>query len=96
MKSSLIEIAVGNLVKEIDSERVGVVRDIKLTPNGVNDPQLVAILFVEMAGIRGKSIVSATSNKFCPVEYETYAELFQCVHTSKLCDVLKEEQSPGL
>ena len=89
MKTSLIGIEIGNKIKEISSGRIGKLRDFKLTPNGINDPKLVAILFVEMNGERGKSVISATADKFEPIDDEGYIELFPSVHVNKISDSLK-------
>jgi hypothetical protein len=80
MKSSLIEIKIGNPIMHIEDNRIGILRDIRLSPNGINDPTIIAILFVEFNGQRGMSVMSATSNKFTPVDYHTYPEFYPGVH----------------
>lgn len=85
MQSSLIEIKVGDPVIELESGRVGVLRDMKLTPNGINDPKLLVILFVEMDNPgKGTSLMSATSNKFRPLISYEYDELYPGVHLNRL------------
>lgn len=85
MKSSLIEIAIGNPIKFEDG-RIGILKDIRLTPNGINDPQLISILYVEMEGFRGLGIMSATSNRFTPVDEFEYEEFYPSVHLNRLSD----------
>lgn len=82
MKSSLIEIAIGNPIKFEDG-RIGILKDIRLTPNGINDPQLISILYVEMEGL---GIMSATSNRFTPVDEFEYEEFYPSVHLIRLSD----------
>lgn len=83
MKSSLIEIGIGKAVLYEDG-RVGVVRDIKITPNGISNPKLVALLFVEIDNEGKKSMVSATSDRFFPAEDEEYEELYPSVHLNRM------------
>ena len=85
MKSSMIEIAIGNPVKYEDG-RIGILRDVKLTPNGINDTSLIPILYVEMNSRNGKSIMSATANRFKPTEEFEYAELYPTVHLNRLTE----------
>jgi hypothetical protein len=85
----MIEIKIGEKLLYED-DRVGKLVDMKLTPNGFTDRSLVAILYVEMDGRHGKSIMSATSNRFKPAN-ETYEELYPTVHLMKLTDKLEAD-----
>ena len=84
MKSSMIEIAIGNPIK-FEDDRIGILRDLKMTPNGMNDRSIVTILFVEM---EGGGIMSATANRFTPVDDFEYEELYPSVHLNRLNDKL--------
>lgn len=64
-----IEIRVGDTVKYEDG-RLGELKKIELKPNGTQNPFLVAILTVKMIG----STISATSDKFKPVENVQYLD----------------------
>jgi hypothetical protein len=90
MRTSLIEIAIGNPVKFEDG-RIGILRDIKLTPNGISNPELVAILFVEIDGFRGRGIMTGTANRFTPVEEFEYEELYPSVHASRVSEKINNE-----
>lgn len=83
MKSSLIEIKIGNPIKTEDG-RIGILRDMKLVPNGMNNPELVTVLFVELDGDRGRGVMSATSNRFFPVDEFEYAEFYPSVHMNRM------------
>ena len=91
MKSSLIEIAIGNPVKFEDG-RIGILRDIKLVPNGMTNPELVSILYVEIEGFRGKVMMSATSNRFTPVDDAEYAEFYPSVHSNRLSEEMSKKE----
>lgn len=75
MKSSLIKIEKGNKVI-YDGEKV-VIKDFVLTPNGMNDPKLVCIVYATKSN---GNTVSATSDKFIPCESEVYEEFYPTVH----------------
>lgn len=90
MASTLIEIAIGNPIKFEDG-RIGILRDVKLTPNGYSNPEIVAILFVEIDGFRGRGIMSATANRFTPVDEFEYEELYPSVHTNRMSERLSNE-----
>jgi hypothetical protein len=83
--SSLIQIKIGEKVLYEDS-RIGKLVDMKLVPNGSHNTQLVVILFVEMDGRNGKSVISATSNRFKPAPEETYDEFYPSVHVIRMSD----------
>ena len=90
MKTSLIKIAIGNPVKFEDG-RIGILKDIQLVPNGMSNSELVTILFVEIDGFRGRGIMSATSNRFTPINDFEYEEFYPSVHSNKLSEKLDEE-----
>ena len=83
--SALIQIKIGEKVLYEDG-RIGKLVDMSLVPNGVSNPELVVILYVEMDGRNGKSVMSATSNRFKPVPDETYSEFYPSVHASRLSE----------
>jgi hypothetical protein len=83
--SSLIQIKIGEKVLYEDG-RIGKLVDMSLVPNGSTKTELVVILFVEMDGRDGKSVMSATSNRFKPVPEITYNEFYPSVHTIRLSD----------
>ena len=83
--SSLIQIKIGEKVLYEDG-RIGKLVDMKLVPNGSTKTELVVILFVEMDGRDGKSVMSATSNRFKPAPKETYDEFYPSVHASRMSD----------
>jgi hypothetical protein len=85
--SSLIEIKIGEKVLYEDG-RIGKLVDMKLVPNGVFNPELVVILYVEMDGRNGKSVMIATSNRFKPAPDETYED----AHTRRLSDKLEDKE----
>lgn len=87
-KTSLLEINIGDQILYEDG-RIGKLVSTKLTPNGRTNPELVTILFVEMDGIRGKSIMSATANGFKPVSGYEYIELYPSVHASNLSNAVE-------
>lgn len=92
MKSSLIEIKIGNPIIETSSGRVGTLKDIKLTPNGMTSPDLVVILYVEMETGNGKtSIMSATSNRFRPLDSFEYEEFYPSVHMNRMIEKREKE-----
>jgi hypothetical protein len=80
---SLIEIKNGEKVLYEDG-RIGNLVGMKLVPNGTHDTQLVVILYVEIDGYNGKSLVCATSNRFKPAPEETYGEFYPSVHLISL------------
>lgn len=88
-KTSLLEINTGDKIMYEDG-RIGTLVSTKLTPNGRTNPELVTILFVEMDGIRGKSIMSATANRFKPVSGYEYNESYPSVHACRLSDTIAE------
>jgi len=77
----MIEIRIGDKVKEVSSDRIGIVRDIKLVPNCMENPNLIAQLFVEM---KNGNYICATANRFIPIDTEKYAEFFPSSHLFKL------------
>jgi hypothetical protein len=81
--SALINIKIGDPIQYEDG-RIGILRDIKLMPNGINNPEIVAILYAELKG----SIISATSNRFKPADNTSYEEFYPSVHLSRITDSL--------
>ena len=81
--SALINIKIGDPVRFEDG-RTGILRDIKLMPNGVSNPEIVAIFYVEMNG----SMISATSNRFKPANDHSYEEFYPSVHLNRMTDSL--------
>ena len=81
--STLINIKQGDPIQYEDG-RIGILRDIKLMPNGVSNPEIVAILYVEMYG----SMISATSNRFKPADDHLYEEFYPTVHLNQMTDSL--------
>jgi hypothetical protein len=81
--SALINIKIGDPLRYEDGRR-GILRDIKLMPNGVSNPEIVAVLYVEMNG----SMISATSNRFKHADDHSYEEFYPSVHLNKLTDLL--------
>lgn len=68
-KTGCIRIRIGDKVKYEDG-RIGTLKSIELAPNAAIAPNLVALLNVRL----GNSTVSATSDKFTPVESEMYLD----------------------
>jgi hypothetical protein len=64
-----IRIRVGDKL-QYDDGRIGTLRAIELGPNGTSNPAIVAILTVQLK----ESTVTATSDKFSPVDGELYLE----------------------
>jgi hypothetical protein len=83
--SSLIQIKIGEKVLYEDG-RIGKLVDMRLVPNGSTKTELVVILFVEMDGPNGKTVMSATSNRFKPAPEETYDEFYPSVHVIRMSD----------
>jgi hypothetical protein len=84
-QSCLIEVRRGEMVEELRArKRIGIVRDLRLVPNGVNDPKLICLLTIEFPG--GGKTVSASSH-WKPVSDEYYLECYP----SFLLDVAHNE-----
>ena len=79
MKSSLIKIKIGDLVsyKNIELEVV----DYVLTPNGINSPELIVIIF---AKDNDGNVYSGTSDKFKPIDKYVYEEFYPSVYINHL------------
>ena len=83
MNSCLIEVKLGERVKKKGSEEEGTLVDIRLSPNGMNRPELVATLYVKL----DKGVMScSTSEHWECIESYPYSEFFPSVHLNKLCD----------
>lgn len=80
-QTSLIQLSIGDRCRG-DNDRTGTIVDMVLVPNGINDPALVALLYVKMDDTG--NILSATSNRFYPVPKNHYKEFYPSVHHSKL------------
>lgn len=70
--TGLISIEIGDKVIEKDTKRIGVVKSIKLVPNGRDDRSLVALIKIRLEN----SFVTATSDRFEPVPNELYEECY--------------------
>lgn len=57
--------------------------DMVLTPNGMTNPKLVCLIFAETEDGRH---ISATSDKFFPLDSEEYPEFYPSVHLCHLSD----------
>lgn len=79
MKSCLIQIKVGDTVS-YDGHQV-IVKDVVLTPNGVNDPKLVALVYTQK---ENGNMVSATADKFEPSLDFDYDEFYPTPHMFSL------------
>jgi hypothetical protein len=86
LKSSLVKIEVGNRVnyKRSDNVMINVtIRTITLVPNGINSPELVAL--ISSSDENGNNY-QATSDKFFASENENYTEFYPSVHMIHLND----------
>ena len=93
MKTSMVEIKIGDKVSELRTGRVGILKDIRLVPNSYyNGAELVAFLYVHMKD--SDSIVSSTSDKWTMVEAHSYSEFYPSVRSSNLCNEIKDEEDP--
>lgn len=68
-RTACIGIRTGDKV-QYDDGRIGVLISITLKPNGCREPTLIALLTVKLKD----STVTATSDKFTPVEGEQYLD----------------------
>ena len=85
--SRLIEIKIGEKVREISSGRVGILKDIKLAPNGMSYPELVAILYVYMEKTNSVAC-SVSSNWEVDKDYK-YDEFYPSVHMGRISDEIR-------
>lgn len=79
--TSMIEITIGDPVIKEDSREVGIVKDIKIVPDGnsFSDRSLIALLAVDFPNRTGTGVekrVIATADKFEAVPYLEYNELY--------------------
>lgn len=81
MNTCLIQIQVGDPVEEKTGKmRRGIVKSITIVPSGINLPELVASLVVELTnGTR----LSATSNHFVSVNDYQYDEQYPSIGLTK-------------
>lgn len=70
-ETSLLNIRVGDRIRIEEDNRIGQLIDIQLTPNGVNNPIIIAVLTIQF---KNGDRFSATSDKFIPVQDELYCE----------------------
>jgi len=77
--STLIRINIGDIVS-YDGDLVKVL-DVVITPNGVDDPKLVALVYAQKPN---GNTVSATADKFYPVATEEYEGFWPTPHHDKL------------
>jgi len=96
MKSTLIEIKIGDKIQEKDGRcRVGILKDVKFSPNGNRDPSIVALFYVYLE--EEDKMVESCSGNWTPVEdedLELYAEFYPSVHLNHLCDeILRLEKA---
>lgn len=80
-ESCLVQIKIGDFVKEKESNRVGILKDIVLVPNGIEDTSLVALLYVQL---KGGSNISATSKHFERCTGVNYEEFYPTPHLFKI------------
>lgn len=80
---SFSTLKVGDPIEEIETGRQGTLIDIAIKPNGVNSPELVALLYVKFEG----RVLVATSNKFKTVDDAIYSLEYP---TSKMFHVAEE------
>jgi hypothetical protein len=86
MKSSLIRMRIGDKVSYDSAGRGFIpvkILDMVLTPNGMTNPKLVCLIFAETEDGRH---ISATSDKFFPLDSEEYPEFYPSVHLCHLSD----------
>ena len=76
MKSSLIKIKIGECLL-YNKTRIVTLNDIVLTPNGIYDTNIVAVLY---ATDENGNTISATSDKFSHVSDVTYEEFYPSCH----------------
>jgi hypothetical protein len=78
-KSCLIQIKIGDTVS-YDGHQV-IVKDVVLTPNGVYDLKLVALVYAQK---ENGNLVSATADKFEPCSNFDYDEFYPTSHMFSL------------
>lgn len=70
-ETTLLSIRVGDRLRIKEDNRTGQLVEIQLTPNGVENPVVVALLTIQF---KNGGRFQATSDKFIPVEKELYLE----------------------
>jgi len=89
MKNSMIEITIGSKVMETSTGRIGIVQNFKVTPSGGFNPKLCTIMYVKMEDpIKGISVLSATVDKFEPIDSEEYPDFWPTVEACRLSDII--------
>ena len=85
--STMIEIRIGDKVISKDNKEIGIIKDIKLVPNGYRKPELIAQLFVYIE--KTDRLICSTSENWKALEDETYQEFYPSIHLSHLCDTIE-------
>ena len=88
--TTMIEIKIGDKVISKDNKEIGVIKDIKLVPNGVNNPELVAQLFIYIA--KTDKMVCSTSENWKPLEDENYQEFYPSCRLGYFADIMLKEK----
>lgn len=83
----LIKIQKGDKIQRIEDGKIGEVVDFNLSPNGLDQKEIVSIIVVKFDDGR---VCSATSDKFSAIKEEYYDEFFPTVNMLKQID--KDEQ----
>ncbi len=79
MKSCLVRLDKGSKAKIEDN--IVTIQDFVLTPNGMTDTKLVCIIFAKK---ENGNMISATSDRFFPLDDEEYEEFYPTPHMFKL------------
>ena len=79
MKTSLVQLRIGDsVIYEPNGRHLGlIVIDYKLTPNGINSPELVCLITAEAEG----RTIEATSDKFILKPEGNYTTIYQTFNT---------------
>jgi hypothetical protein len=79
-KTSLIRLKPGDPILYEDGSTL-TIEHIELVPNGMYDPQLIALIYAKRSN---GNIISATSNRFEPDPTHDYEEFYPSVFMNKL------------
>jgi hypothetical protein len=79
-QSSLIRINLNDVVLYNNKDEV-IVKDFVVTPNGMNDPKLICIIYAQK---ENGNMISASSNHFCPLDEKEYDEFYPTPHLFNL------------
>ena len=80
----MFEVKIGDKVMERGSGRIGILKDIRLVPNGINYPELIAILYVWCE--EQDRMIESTSENWTAIGSETYSEFYPSVRLGQLSD----------